>query len=197
VSDSEIAKLCQKIYREHRQALDLIFEHRPDLQSEIDENIRELLDQGIDSREIFITYKDKGHTDFCLKDWKTSDFKDKESLKYSIYFKFANQQKPFPDSLGIIMQIGPNGNQKIRQAIFNLAKENPTIFKEAKKTKLTGQWTTIYKSKEILTKRNYEDGDIENAMKKIQDFWKDFIKNDFADIDQIISTNIEVILNDN
>lgn len=30
VSESEIAQLCQKIYRKHRQALDLIYDHRPD-----------------------------------------------------------------------------------------------------------------------------------------------------------------------
>ncbi len=197
VSDSEIAELCRKIYFKHKQALDLIIEHRPDLQSQIDENIRELLYQGIDSREIFITYKAKGHTDFCLKHWKTSESKDKKLLKYSIYFKFANQEKPFSDGLGIIMQIRPNGNQKIREAIFNLAKENPKIFKGAKKTKLTPEHTTIYKSKAILTKTDYEDGDIKEIMKKIQYFWEDFLKDDFVDIDQIISTNIEMILNDN
>lgn len=30
LEDSEISRLCQKIYARHRQALDLIFEHRPD-----------------------------------------------------------------------------------------------------------------------------------------------------------------------
>jgi hypothetical protein len=35
VSESEIAKLCQQIYRQHRDALELIFEHRPDLQLEL------------------------------------------------------------------------------------------------------------------------------------------------------------------
>jgi PD-(D/E)XK nuclease superfamily len=35
MSDSEIAQLCRKIYKQHRQALDLIYEHRPDFQSEI------------------------------------------------------------------------------------------------------------------------------------------------------------------
>ncbi|MDP9358857.1 MAG: PD-(D/E)XK nuclease family protein [Chloroflexota bacterium] len=33
VTDSEIARLCRQIYQQHRRALDLIFEHRPDSQS--------------------------------------------------------------------------------------------------------------------------------------------------------------------
>jgi hypothetical protein len=35
VTDSGIAMLCQQIYRKHKDALDLIFEHRPDLQLDV------------------------------------------------------------------------------------------------------------------------------------------------------------------
>lgn len=35
VRESEIEKLCQTIYSKHRQALDLLFEHRPDTQAEL------------------------------------------------------------------------------------------------------------------------------------------------------------------
>ena len=35
VSDSDIAELCRSIYQKHKQALDLIFEHRPDQQAQI------------------------------------------------------------------------------------------------------------------------------------------------------------------
>jgi hypothetical protein len=43
VSDSEIAELCQKIYQKHQKALDLIFEHRPDLQSKLAETLKEMI----------------------------------------------------------------------------------------------------------------------------------------------------------
>ncbi|HEY9613262.1 PD-(D/E)XK nuclease family protein, partial [Allocoleopsis sp.] len=48
VSDSEIAELCRKIYRKHKQALDLIFEHRPDLQLELSEKLKEIVNQHIE-----------------------------------------------------------------------------------------------------------------------------------------------------
>lgn len=37
MSDSGVAELCQSIYQKHKQALDLIFEHRPDQQALINE----------------------------------------------------------------------------------------------------------------------------------------------------------------
>ncbi|BAZ32577.1 hypothetical protein NIES4074_50830 [Cylindrospermum sp. NIES-4074] len=42
---------------------------------------------------------------------------------------------------------------------------------------------------------DYEDADIEDLMKKLHDFWQDFIKNDFLAIEKIINTNTENIIN--
>ena len=52
MSDSEIAELCRQIYRRHQRALDLIFEHRPDLQKDLADKLKiwdiaELVEQAI------------------------------------------------------------------------------------------------------------------------------------------------------
>ena len=43
VSESEISKLCQKIYQKHHKALDMIFEHKPDLQADIRNHLETLI----------------------------------------------------------------------------------------------------------------------------------------------------------
>ena len=43
VTESEISELCRRIYSKHKQALDLIYEHRPDRQ----QIVRELLEDWI------------------------------------------------------------------------------------------------------------------------------------------------------
>ncbi|MTJ52722.1 hypothetical protein FJR38_08645 [Anabaena sp. UHCC 0253] len=186
VSDSEIAELCRKIYFKHRQALDLIIEHRPDLQSEIVVKIKKLLNPLIESNEIFADFWNKGYTSFGAKHWE-----NKLGSRVMIYFQFEN----LPTSLSMRVQIGPSDNKEIRQKIFELLQkeDHSKIFK---KTRLSSKWTTIY-NKQILNNIDYEDGDIENIITKIQDFWQDFSKNDFVAIEQIISTTIEVILNHN
>lgn len=46
VAEQEIAELCRKIYAKHRDAIDLLFEHRPDLLTEI----QEFMEQQIAAR---------------------------------------------------------------------------------------------------------------------------------------------------
>ena len=45
VEDSRVAELCRQIYQKHKRALDLIYEHRPDVQAEI-RNLLEVLIEG-------------------------------------------------------------------------------------------------------------------------------------------------------
>ncbi|WP_081424201.1 PD-(D/E)XK nuclease family protein [Anabaena sp. WA102] len=186
VSDSEIAELCRKIYFKHRQALDLIIEHRPDLQSEIAVEIKKLLNPLIESNEIFADFWNKGWISFGAKDWE-----NKSGSREMICFVIEN----LPGSLIMIVQLRSIEDKEIRQKIFDLLQEQDHS-KILKKTKLNRKYMTIY-NRQILNKIDYEDGDIENIFKKIQDFWEDFIKNDFVSIEKIISENIEVILKDN
>jgi hypothetical protein len=92
------------------------------------------------------------------------------------------------------MQIGPIENKDIRQKLFELS-QNPEHSEIFKKAKLSPKWTTIY-NKPILKSSDYEDANIEDIMKKVQNFWQDFIKNDFLAIEEIINTNIENIINE-
>ena len=203
MSDSEIAELCRKIYFKHRQALDLIIEHRPDLQSEIAVEIKKLLNPRIESNEIFADFWNKGYTSFGAKHWENKlGIVIGRGSRILIYFQFEN----LPGSLIMRVQIGYGNNKdknkeicqrnaEIRQKIFDLLQKQD-YSKFFKKTKLNRSYTTIY-NKQILNKIDYEDGDIENIIKKLQDFWQDFSKNDFVAITQIISENIEVIVKDN
>ena len=46
VGESAIAKLCQKIYRKHQEALDLIFEYKPDSQAQTRKYLENLIEQN-------------------------------------------------------------------------------------------------------------------------------------------------------
>lgn len=202
VSDSEIAKLCREVYSKHKQAIDLIFEHRPDLQSQIDVETKKLLNLLIESNEIFADFwiKKKPNrywTSFGAKHWE-----NKLGSRVLIYFQFEN----LPGSLIMKVLIGYGNNQDPDKEICQKNEENrknlwelsqkQEYSKYFKQTKQLKGEITLYE-RPILHKSDYEDDDIENIIKKIQDFWEDFSKNDFVAITQIISENIEMILKDN
>jgi hypothetical protein len=78
VSDSDVSELCQRIYRKHKRALDLIFEHRPDVRLEIFELVKHLRSEaaashGIsatDTSRLFIAFDDE-HLRGVGERWQT------------------------------------------------------------------------------------------------------------------------------
>ncbi|MGC1627932.1 MAG: PD-(D/E)XK nuclease family protein, partial [Candidatus Acidiferrales bacterium] len=66
VSESEIAELCRRIYRKHKDALDLIDEYKPDQQA----TIQSFLDGLIESApELILDFSSKRYIRFSLKNW--------------------------------------------------------------------------------------------------------------------------------
>ncbi|WP_179066327.1 PD-(D/E)XK nuclease family protein [Nostoc sp. C052] len=178
VSDSEVAELCRKIYTKHKQALDLIFEHRPDLQSEIATRIHELLIRETDSKEISVYFWSKGYIGIIPKKW------EENNLPLSLQFE------NYPEALMIRILIDHSEDKSICEKIHDISQKNRPPFK---RRTLSPQRTTIY-MKSVLKPRDYEDADIEELMNKVQDCWRHFIKNDFVTIENLINTNIDEII---
>lgn len=179
MSGSEVAELCRKIYSKHKQALDLIFEHRPDLQLEIADKITELTGEYIISHKIYVKQYSKRYIGFGCSQWP-----DK---KLPLAFHFENNST----DLLIRLLIGPNDDQSIRKRIHDFSKNNSNIFK---RSRWAEKWITIYQ-KHILSHQDYEDADIEKLMNKVHNFWEHFIKNDFLEIENIINENKDKLIN--
>ncbi len=114
--------------------------------------------------------------------WR-NEWQDK---KLPLAFHFENNS----NYLLIRLLIGPDENQPIRKRIHQLSQENPTFFK---RSRWAEKWITIYQ-KQILSQRDYEDADVEKLMKKMQESWDKFMQNDFPNIENIISTNLNHII---
>jgi hypothetical protein len=168
VSDSEIAELCRKIYRKHKQALDLIFEHRPDLQLEFSEKLKEIANQHLESHQIILGNYAKNYVNFYPKEW--------EGLP--ILFHFLN----LPDRLLIQLFIF-SGDNSLRKLIHQASLKNLDIFR---KGRWSERWITIYK-KEILKPSDYEDTDVDSLMMKVQASWAQFLTHDLPKIREIIT----------
>ncbi|QIR40038.1 PD-(D/E)XK nuclease family protein [Tolypothrix sp. PCC 7910] len=178
MTDSEIAELCRKIYGKHKQALDLIFEHRPDLQLEMADNIIKLASQYITSKKIFLDRYSKKYLGFGSQEWRD------KNLPLAFHFENGSAY------LVIRLLICPYDNKNIRERIHQVSRDNPQIFK---KSNWAEKWITIYQ-KEILNQKDYDDADVEKLMKKVQDFWENFIKDDFVKIENIIHENIDKLI---
>ncbi len=188
VSSSEIAELCQKIYRQHQQALDLIYEHRPDLQSDISEFLQQIIrDHQQDDLE-----KDdctKRYIRFAPKEWDSLAF-PKTCEKWTssqriLLFEFVNE----PQYLGLHLVIAPS-DQEIKQNIYQPI-EKLKISGTVKSKLNPGGWSPIWKLK-ILDNSDYSEGDWENVQDKIKSSWDKHLNHEVKQIREAIS-NIDNI----
>jgi hypothetical protein len=178
MSDSEIAQLCRKIYKQHRQALDLIYEHRPDFQSEISDFLQQLIEED-QAHDIVKDDSVKKMVRFAPKKWDDLIFQKTcqgwTSSKRTLLFQFWN----VPEYLGLGLYIGP-GDEDLKREIYNVIKQVgiPGI-----KTKLKireKNWNEVF-AVQILNKSDYEDGDLEEIQRKISDFFQKFLQNDLPE----------------
>jgi len=177
VNESEIAELCRRIYRRHQRAIDLIIDHRPDLQS----NIHDLLVDLIDNEPgWFIDHDSKSYVVFGLKEWDTPALMTGQEWSPEnriLLFQFEN----FQNSLALKLYIGP-GSDDTRQKLYQIAQDNPPL----KAYRVLGKkWNTIFK-RSFLTKKSYEEASIDDLEEDIKQKWQKFIENDLPAIKKIV-----------
>lgn len=179
VMDSEIQQICQKIYKNHKKALDLIFEHRPDKQLEIKEILLDILEKG----SLFPDKSSKSSIRFTSKEidqlvpLKSTGWTDTGRI---LLFEFQNR----PQNLNLYLIIGP-GENELREKLHTMAYENNKLFPIVKKN-LPKQWASIWKAT-VLRKNDIYNLEGEELRDKINAFFEKFQKKDLPQIEEVIS----------
>jgi thiamine phosphate synthase YjbQ (UPF0047 family) len=178
VDESDVARLCQRIYRKHKQAIDLIIEHRPDLQA----TIREYLESLIRRSERFVLDEStKTAIRFVPKHWDDLNLQVGEwtSTGKILLFEFQNRT----DSLKLKLLIGP-GDREVREALFLMAQRNRPFLHTT--TRVLGQkWNEIF-SREFVSPKSYAQGAEEDFNAEIEERWNQFLKSDFPQINNLV-----------
>ena len=185
MSESETAELCRKLYRRHKQAFDLIFEHRTDLQADLFEMLKQLVLEL--SPEVELDHCTKGSVRFAPKNWDKSPDQlsgaGRTNSKRVLLFEFRNS----PDFLVLKLYIGP-GDKNFRSLLWEKAIAEKSIFTGVS-PKLHPKWTQNFSAK-FLTKKDYEDPSFEQLAEKIQKRWGKFVTEDYRQIKIIIDSLI-------
>lgn len=174
--ESDIAELCRQIYRKHRRALDLIYEHRPDVQAEM----RDLLEQLIaDNVELLLEHSSKTSIRFIPRAWDSPILKVGSGWVESgrmLLFDIDNR----PDRLAIRLYIGP-GPTDIREQLLEMADSTSPLRVQRRTTK----WTMIF-VRRILNKTDYVDATIDELSAHVSRDWNQFLERDIPRLTEII-----------
>lgn len=175
LSGSEIQELCQKIYRKHQRALDLLFEYRPDLQAELHETVVELVKSNPD---FTFDFTSKGYIRFVANVLDTPLLQQGKGWTETgriLLFEIKNLE----NRMGVYLLIGP-GPAEIRERLFAFAQKRVSPFRPSQ-NKLGTKHQTIYTSN-FLSSGDYDRFDVEELQGKIKVAWERFINQDYPRI---------------
>lgn len=181
VSGSELEQLCHRIYKKHQKALDLIYEYRPDLQSEIYDFMTQMISEN---RNLHLDSSSKSYIRFFPNAWsKYSVLHQGEGWTSSnqiLIFEVQNH----PNSLRLSLIIGP-GEKEIREKLYAMVKSFPRLFKPSRR-QLTSMYLSVYRIS-LLIKKDYSDIVSFDAIEhKIINKWQHFSDQKLPEILAII-----------
>ena len=146
MEDSEVQKLCRRIYQNHHRALDLIFDHRPDRAAEVGRNIQAYVR---DRQDLILTSNSRTYINFLPKsmDFPQRQDDNKTPILVCQILNKGNQVR-------FKLELGP-GPKLTREQIYEKAKSLPQVFGKAK-AKLSPKYHTFY-SETWIYRRDYDE----------------------------------------
>ena len=145
VEDKEIKEICSKIYFKYKDALDLIYENRPDIRSDISQFLNSFLSEK--ASELGITFLSDSSTFTTFRfvpngllntknmgnGWVSDDY----LVVFEMYINDSGKTQ-----LSLIIGPAKEDFEHYRQEMMEAVVANKAIF-NAKGTKITNKWKTI------------------------------------------------------
>lgn len=183
VGESEVDKICRQIYKQHQQALDIIFQHKPDIQLDISEYLTAkigdfkdvlLLDSSTKSYVRFTSPVIDERIEKISEGWTAS--------KRILMFELDNSKS----RLFLKLLIGP-GDQEYRTKLLEFFRKEQAFYRRAR-LGLKRMWHTVY-TRDFLTKKDYESNDITIIKSKLHSKLAEFINGDLQKINSHFLTD--------
>ncbi len=166
--DSDVARLCRRIYQDHKRALDLIFDHHPDLRTDIGALLLGLIDN--DGRVTSKRRAKKPYVYFYPTEWD-------DSPHGPLDFVFHNH----PGSLDLYIEVSWK-NGEARRRLFDVARRHESLFDWFMEKPKRGLNPKLYR-RTFLTGRHYEEASDSDREDEIRRAWAEFLDVDLPRID--------------
>lgn len=180
LGDIEIVELCKKIYRKHRAAFELVYEHRPDLQDEIREVLEDLVKETND--ELQLDNPTKVNIRFAVSGWDTQAMKRGDgrltASKRILLFEWNNKS----DQLLFKLILGP-GDKEVRRRLYEMAKRSGTPFHVP--AGIGRDWNRLY-SRTWLTGKDLAEKEPDELLGRVHEEWQLFRHNILPGIDAVL-----------
>ena len=178
VGDKELERICQDIYFKHKKALDLIFEYKPDMYSEISTKLQGMIESHED---LVLDDSNKSLIPFTMNQLAhtvETEGRGWTSSRRILLFEFQNTAR----RLRVKLIIGP-GESAVREKLYDIA-SNSTAFR-GRNGKLTTAYTTIF-VKNILDYNESHEVDPEKLHTDIESRVEKFFEKELKTLEKAI-----------
>ena len=184
VTDDNLVNIARTVYRKHRDALDFIFEQRPDDQLEISEFAKKI---ASDDSRIKVVPSSKSYIRFFPNAWEgipafnATPTDQWTKTGHSLLFEIKNTT----NSVRMTIVIGPTEGAVWRQEIFEFSRDNGTLFYGIGR-KISLKYTQIY-SKPIFNQRTLKTQPVEEIKRRFESKFQGFMDNEFGEIVDVLA----------
>ena len=175
---SEIQTLCEKIYKTHRRALEILFEYQPDRASELKDYLIGLIGNVA---HLQADYSSKSYIRFIPK---SLDFLPLHGEGWTLSKRMILIEiDQSGGGIKLKLLLGP-GRQETRERIHAFISKQPTVFNRAG-TKYYPRWWSFH-SENWVTKKEYDENDIEDLKQRISARFGEFITGELRQMVKVI-----------
>jgi len=179
VGNSEIEIICKQIYKKHKDALDLIFQYKPDIASDISDVVQSLI---LNNQNLILDSAGKTVIRFTTETIEKNIPNISEGWlksKRLFVYEFYN----YDSRLALRLYIGP-GEKLFREDLYNYLSMKRELFSLTSRT-LSKKWHCVYQ-KEFLKKKDFEEKDFEELENLVKTKWSEFVREDLTEIDSYV-----------
>ncbi len=177
MADDQIKTLCRKIYSQHKDALQLILDNRPNARVLLSEHFQELIsEQGFELDKCTGAY-----VRFLPKALDFAYFKAGDKWtpsKRLLLFEFQLR----PQNVVLIIQMGP-GDQQIRKEIHKFAVANGDVF-QVEQT-YSKDWQMLFKK--VIVEDLESHIDEQDLLALVDEKWEEFLSKDLPNLSERLS----------
>ena len=183
--NSEINRLARKIYLEHREAIELIYQHKPNFVDEtklvLREAIRHQTNWSLDQEyPLFLQFRPREWADYQSMATGTGWLPSTALLLFQFNFRDGRNNLPY---LGLA--ISPGSDEPVRQKLFDTAQHLPNVF-TPRETHSRSDWMVLDAKEYILDESDYDRWDDPSVPAKITEWVADFASNRFPAMNEAI-----------
>ena len=184
--ETSVQQQARAIYLEHREAIELIYENKPDYRGEL----KQLLKDAISKQDaLILDREDPDYIRFRPKDWDQYDaqktgtrWPDRNPL---LLFAFYCPQNP-AGAGGPCLALNPGTDAGIREKLFEVTKQNRQVFKPRESTLQSGVTHLQEYKWNILEESDLANWDDPSVRSKIEELVSSFVQNAFPTMNEVI-----------